>query len=707
MIKSMLALCVLATLVPVYVDPALFAPFGTAKAFFARTVLLLLAPLLAFRLFRHPSEEPETRHSVLLLLMGFTAYSLCATLFSPDRARSFFGSLGALGGSLQDLLLVIFVMSLVVVDRARPGALHVFSGILVATTAVAVTYGLLGRAGLSLPLIDPRTPRVAGLLGSPTVLAGLCVVVFFLGLGWWQAAEHASWRRLVGILLAFVLLGILASGTRGGIAGLAAGLIAGAFAFAREGNGTSSRTVRLIVAALVALLVIYVGAPLLIHEGSAWRLLLDLRAPDPEAAGGRWQTVLGNAWRHFFFGLGPENYSIFADRYAVTTGPHARQWLANPHNVWLEMAVTRGVPGLLLWLAVPILAIARLWKVRGTAPGATNSWLIAGLVGFMAHALFAVRSPAGDIAVALLLANALRIEQIPRPTRPPWSVPATGIGVTAVTLAAGYLAFSAVLIPIAAARFVTRALQSKEPNEAARLMENARRLRPDYAREDLFQLNVRLIEKHQDALFLGPGMEKHLKSTIAYGGGVILPETEHASTLVALARLYALEVRSSGSVFRPQMSALLARGRKLAPGRPEWTELEQSMQARQNEVEAERVRSEKAHKMRPGPATLLDSATALYRLRHETEAYAAAREALLKAPPERKLHELLWVFEAAERRADLPVLIRLYEAGRAKDPRNRRYVEKLVDLYAQTSSPRLPEARTALEKMRKEAPPRK
>ena len=89
--------------------------------------------------------------------------------------------------------------------------------------------------------------------------------------------------------------------------------------------------------------------------------------PDPSYGSERigiWGVTMGLIGEHPVFGIGFGNFQDEAMRRIAARGPRLAQVFDNPHCLPLEIAVTAGIPALLLFLALAVSLLRRCVRAR-------------------------------------------------------------------------------------------------------------------------------------------------------------------------------------------------------------------------------------------------------------------------------------------------------------------------------------------------------
>jgi len=229
-------------------------------------------------------------------------------------------------------------------------------------------------------------PRLVSDTVHPNVMAGALVILLPLLLGWLLFAwsDHLRWER-VSLLLAvgFMMLVLGLTKSRGAWIGLAAALLALVWLRWRWGLAVLG-----LVAAGLAVWVASLGWGAVLEALTAHEALsgLDIRLEI-------WSRGLYMIQDFPFTGIGMGEYGPLADRlYPFFLQPPGS--IPHAHNLFMQVAVDLGLPGLVAWLVVFTGAAACAWRVWRLGQRQGESWmwalgagLIASQVALVVHGL--------------------------------------------------------------------------------------------------------------------------------------------------------------------------------------------------------------------------------------------------------------------------------------------------------------------------------
>ena len=372
----------------------------------AAGMLILFAWLGAFAI-KYSSVRPLLlEHGRLLIAVGvlvlWILVSMAWALTSPLGTDVFFGWLTA--------GLIVLVISTVLTDPRylRLAAAAFVAGAVISVAVQTPVYG---------PLEGP--PRIVGGSGDPNFLAAGLIPAMALTFGLAASTRHLVLRLAVLPVVAFLIAGLVATQSRGG---LVAAVVAAAAALVLARRGRS-----LVVAGLLwiggAVIVSYVVDP------AAWQRLADFS--ESSGRGELWNV----AWRmwqdHPVVGVGMHGFIDNASGYAREIGPleYAKYMVERPqvvHNTYLEVLAEAGIVGLALFAGVVATCVRCTWRAAqrfeqlGDLPMATLSRaVIVAVAGMLAAAFFISSQTDERLWVLLAMGPALLAASRRQPLFPP------------------------------------------------------------------------------------------------------------------------------------------------------------------------------------------------------------------------------------------------------------------------------------------------
>jgi O-antigen ligase len=307
-----------------------------------------------------------------LLLLLFAHLSLCI-VFAYWRGGSF-------QVVMQQFSKAVIVALLVALIVENVGQLRKLFLVQVGAVAVTTFASLLIHPGSGLRLQGLSN----GILGNPNDLAMNLAINWPFALAFLLAARGVFKKGLWAGILLILLYSIVATYSRSGSIAMGVCFLACVWQFAIRGR----RFQVLIAAGILAV----VGAAVMIstpHYLTRMRSTIEGNiqgSGDSGSIQARRELLRRSiqiTLKHPLFGVGPGNFPVVTETWKVT------------HNTYTELSSETGLPGLLLFLLILILAFANLRRIRKTAAYKESieiqlytSALWAGLATFLVGAAF-------------------------------------------------------------------------------------------------------------------------------------------------------------------------------------------------------------------------------------------------------------------------------------------------------------------------------
>ena len=355
--------------------PLLILPATISFSFdsFPKAVYLLLSAavflLLPGGLARSVADLLSTTAGKLFLIFAaIGAISLIvSSLASVDPELSFLGTRWRYFGAFTQLAALAMGIAEAGCFIARRAALLFSLRMFSLAGLVAAVYALFQLFGFD-PLLAPglytlafNITRPPSSLGHPGYLAGFETIVFFVALAARQAEKRRLWRLVLAACAGFALIAIFVSGTRAAV--LAVVLCFPVFFAIRKVRGFHGWTPWVLLVSSIAVFGLLMLAP----QGRGLRQRVrqatqDIGGPRPLV----WKDTLGLLRARAITGSGPETFAVVSpkveSRELYLRYPDFQQ--ESPHNVFLDAAVTQGIPGLLELLFAVSIAGWCAWKAE-------------------------------------------------------------------------------------------------------------------------------------------------------------------------------------------------------------------------------------------------------------------------------------------------------------------------------------------------------
>ena len=442
-----LLLAVIQSLIPLAIAPGLLFYFDVTP----KIVLLLLGTAVAMTWwvavggvtgFHRASRQARW---LLPVMCGMAASLAASTLASVNPALSLGGSAWRCWGLVTQLAVLALAYLVAACCAGRPERLRVMLRALAASGLIAAVYGAAQYFGW-----DPLQPsqsyhagegifiivRPPSTLGHADYFANwlLCAVFAGAALAWIETSRF--WKWMARISLAAGCTAILLSGTRAALIGLLAGAV---FLVLWRG-------LRVTRSAAVAAGLVVVALAAFYWSPAGGKLRARVHWSREDTAGGArlllWRDSLRMAASRWPLGYGPDTFIASFARWqsADLARAYPDFYHESPHNIFLDVLVAQGVPGLLFLAALPILGFAAAWDVRRNQPpggardtaGALAAALAAMTIGGQFVCFTLPTALAYYVTIAMLVSLTCRVALKPRPVGRRWpalaaAVPCAGL----------------------------------------------------------------------------------------------------------------------------------------------------------------------------------------------------------------------------------------------------------------------------------------
>lgn len=410
--------------VPLLVGNGYFFPFIVPKyiAFRVLVELLVLGYLLLLA-----ANPDRYRPRMTWATWAVIAYGLSAIVsgaLGVNFHYSFWGTFERMESIFTTLhYVVLFLVLPAIFDRQtmlRALRVSVAFGVLLSL------YGLAQKAGASWT-VETGRDRISATVGNPAYVGAYLLFQMgfaaYLALHEWATKRRWLWLAALAVLLPTFVLTL----TRGAMLGFLAALPLAAVLWlwlSRHDQGVAR--VRRWVAALLAVAVVVPVALVLARNTSFVRSTPILQrftdiSPTAGTAITRFYTW-NSAWQGIqerpILGWGPEQFPVPFNKYINPLhykGPNSETWFDHAHNIILDIGVTQGAVGVLVWLAFIGGLLAMAWRLART-PGQRSLGLVATclLVAYVIQNMFLF-----DVLVVwmllALLGCLLLVNQPPKP----------------------------------------------------------------------------------------------------------------------------------------------------------------------------------------------------------------------------------------------------------------------------------------------------
>jgi O-antigen ligase/Tfp pilus assembly protein PilF len=424
----------LLVLVPLAFSDSVYRIFSLPKFAILLVLSSALAPLIASVASHRRSDARQafrSRHVVIVCLY-FLSIAL-STIFGIAPKASLFGSFYNQMGLMTHLCFITCFFGLIFGIGASEARLRRVLWAMALTGFLVAVYALIQFSGHDplLPHVSYRVNtrsgfiiRVIGTLGHADYLGNFLLYTTPLSATLAVASRgRARWSALAAAALSIVA--IICSGTRGAWAGFAVGAVVFIVLEMRSDVSKLLRSPRrLILYASVSCIVILISIWAVSLNPMSGSITARARSLFAEGATGAGRTLL---WRDSMkmipefalAGTGPEGFRkafpAYKSKELARLAPGTNNESA--HNSYLDAAISYGLQGAILYVAIIASSLALLLRARRHAPGKSASIIVTGifasLVAVAVHNVFIFdQIPTGlyffaFAALALVAANVI------------------------------------------------------------------------------------------------------------------------------------------------------------------------------------------------------------------------------------------------------------------------------------------------------------
>jgi O-antigen ligase/Flp pilus assembly protein TadD len=679
------------------VSMELFNPFVTTKALWLRACVALALPFYVHLLLVNPALRPNLKNPLTLAVITYVFLAVLSAVFGVNRIRSFWGNYERMGGAYHLIHLTLLYFYLLLIARAKgERVVRRLLLLLVWIAALSSLYGIFVALGMPPWVPDSGMPRVSSLFGNPGFFASFLILPMALTLLFWHEAKTATHRIVYFALFASQLTGIAISGTRAVLLGVAAAaFLAGvALIVARYDSFSRYTGIALLSALVVCILLLFAG-----HRFSNEFLLKRFASLQDDSTRIRvieWRTAWQGYKERPLLGTGLENYYIVADKYFDKNmykygNTNITLRADKPHNNLLEVLVTMGLGGLLLYLGVLGTAGLAFWKAfRANVISWTGCVILAsGIVAYEIQDLFWFDTPAASVTfyTYLGLASCLwtKIGRQPLKQQNSARTGIWGTGVLALTaLACLYCVFVTDGVTAVVLRNLNRALNTRNVDLAKAYFDKAAESEFLYDRGELRTRYVdfvgQLSGEYKDQADLGL-TKATIDDAIAVSDQVTRQGATEPRVWLGLAYLYLERSRLQNAPPDPRAYAAVQKAIALAPNQIEPLLMLAHYDALDKRPDQALAISEDIVRTVPEYALARWRLALMYRDLHRDEPAIQTATEALRLGYRFQPSELAWLINCYADRQDYKKVAELYERAVVAAPADFQLYASLAATY--------------------------
>lgn len=358
--------------VPLAVFPRSFIfPFIVPKILIFRTLVILMAAGYGLLWYMDPANYRPRFSPVAIALTAFILSFAISTFVGTDAYHSFWDNHERMLGLFTILHYGVYFFVITGVFKKWADWRQLL-WVLLCAGSLVMFVGLI-QVGNPDFLLNQGSTRVSSTLGNPIYVGGYGLFLAFVAALLCLKERSIVWRIVAGILGFVAILGIFYSGTRGSLAGFAGGVIVAALVYAifykqnkkvRYGALGGVAAICIIFASLFAL---RTNSFVLRIPGVDRLVTTTFESVKQSARWIAWEI----SWKSFLekpiFGWGPNNFFYtFNAHYnprSLDFG-YGETWFDNAHNIIMNTLAVQGAFGLLTYLALFVVSIVVLLRVR-------------------------------------------------------------------------------------------------------------------------------------------------------------------------------------------------------------------------------------------------------------------------------------------------------------------------------------------------------
>ncbi|WP_053367491.1 O-antigen ligase family protein [Bacillus sp. FJAT-27245] len=334
-----------------------------------------------------------------IMVFGFIGLAAYSALLSEHKITSLFGSMMRYEG-----LLTIIAYSSLLLFSYRLMDFEKQKKLVIATVLGAIPislYGILQHFRLE-PLPRGRFdfgPSSAGLFGNPNIFGSYLVLVFLMACVVFISQNRGRFVNLYFAVACLIFLSMIFTSTRSAWVGTSVGVVGLTILVVRNRKDLWGRWGNL----LASLGLIFMITESAGEGGYLNRLLTTVIEPynivTEQATGmegsGRfiiWKKSLPLIKEYFWFGSGPDTFEYAYPNNDVESKEFFGEVIVDKaHNEYLQIAITMGVPALLVYLGLVGIILVRAFKaarVVDEQPKIVLYGLICVIIGYLVQAFF-------------------------------------------------------------------------------------------------------------------------------------------------------------------------------------------------------------------------------------------------------------------------------------------------------------------------------
>lgn len=393
-----------------FTGSSLFFPFISGKNLLFRFLVeIAFAGWAVLALYDAKYRINVKKSPIMIAYASFIVVLLLADLFGVDPMKSIWSNFERMEGFVGHIhffvyFFVLSVMLRTVEEWRRMWKFFIAGDVLVLLYA---TGQFLGAQGLFVANNFPKVAewfstrfqihqsanRLDATIGNSAYFGVFCLMyAFILGVLWSQSKNpKKAWGYPA--LIAFNVLGVFYSGTRGSIIGLIVGAVItlGLLAWKMKGK-MHTIFLRTVIVLVLAVSSIFIFKNSEFVKSSPTLARIASISPGDITTASRFSiwSISFEAWKERpILGYGQDNFShIFASKFIPEQMCNLEPWYDRSHDVFFDWLVAAGALGLVTYLSLYGVTLWFMWRKENDIPVLERAILTGLLAGYFIHNIF-------------------------------------------------------------------------------------------------------------------------------------------------------------------------------------------------------------------------------------------------------------------------------------------------------------------------------
>lgn len=407
--------------IPLVVFSQYMSPFHFGKVVVLRSVVQIMAALYLLLVWRDRSYAPKA-HAITWAFLSFAVAFTVTTFTSVAYLQSFWGTLERMGGLFTFWHYFVFYIITISVLRTRRDW-QVLLNLMIAVGFSSAIYGFLQKTDWTFILGSGGRQRPFGTIGNPALFAGYQILIAFLAFSL-AGMKRTSTRmtRWYAASGGVMLLAVATTAVRGSLIGVVAGGLTWALLW---GSLNRSRLARNGLLAGLTAIVVFVFLAMMLRQTSFvqsspyLRRVTDFSSSTFTVQTRFWAWTAGyQGWiespKTVLLGWGPENFNIpFSKHFnpKFFTGPGSETFFDRAHNMFVEVAVTMGLFGLITYLSLFVASFRqyRAFMAEASDARVLGIGLTSMTIAYIIHNCFIFDTSANFLSFFMILAFVVHV----------------------------------------------------------------------------------------------------------------------------------------------------------------------------------------------------------------------------------------------------------------------------------------------------------